>query len=267
VLLVDADPQANLTDHLGVDASATGTSLYDVLTEGAPAAEALVATATPGLWVLPSDEDLAAVEQELATEMAREMRLSRALSLLDAECASAREARPGRFDLVLIDCPPSLGLLSLNAMAAADDLLVTVQTEYFAMRGLGKINEIVALVREHVNPRLRILGVLCTLVNPVTRLAREVVEEIEGFFGPQVLRTRIRQNVRLAEAPGHQQHIFDYDPGSAGAADYAAAALEIGRRLDGVEPGTPDSAEEAPPRPDDAPAPPEVAPVEPRAEG
>ena len=221
VLLVDCDSQANLTDHLGVDAEAAGSSIYDVLTEGAPVPDAVAATSTERLFVLPADEDLAAAEQELAGEMAREFRLRRALGVLD----------PGAYDWVLIDCPPSLGLLSLNAMAAADELLITVQTEYFAMRGLGQIDQVVAMVREHVNRDLSILGILPTLVNPVTRLAREVLEEVRGHYGALVFETRIRQNVRLAEAPGHQLHIFDYDPQSAGAEDYGTLAREIEARV------------------------------------
>jgi len=132
---------------------------------------------------------------------------------------------------VLIDCPPSLGLLSLNAMTAASGVIVTMQTEYFAMRGLGQLDEIVGMVREHVNPELSILGILPTLVNPVTRLAREVLEEITAHYGELVFTTRIRQNVRLAEAPGHQMHIFGYDALSPGAADYRALAIEVEARV------------------------------------
>jgi len=221
VLLVDCDSQANLTDHLGVELGEGSASTYDVLTEGAAVSEAVVETSTAGLFVLPADEDLAAAEQELAGEMAREFRLRRALAAVD----------PSTYDWVLIDCPPSLGLLSLNAMAAANDLLITVQTEYFAMRGLGQIDQVITLVREHVNRKLGILGILPTLVSPVTRLAREVMEEIRNHYGALVFDTRIRQNIRLAEAPGHQVHIFDYDPQSAGAEDYAALGVEVEARV------------------------------------
>ncbi len=233
VLLIDTDPQANLTDHLGVDPAERGTSIYDVLTDNAPIADGIVATSTPGLYVLPADPDLAAAEQELATEIAREMRLAQALAAPDV-----RTPDGGQFDYVLIDCPPSLGLLSLNAMAASDELIVTVQTEYFAMRGLGSIDQIVEMVRKHVNPRLKIAGILPTLVNPVTRLAREVIEEIRGHYGDVMFNTRIRSNVRLAEAPGHQQHIFEYDPTSAGAEDYTALAVEYEARVAGANTDT-----------------------------
>jgi chromosome partitioning protein len=224
VLLVDADPQGNLTDHLGVDLSRIEESLYDVLLDGVPAAQAVVGTSTPGLSVLPSNPDLAAAEQELAGEMAREGRLARALEALG----------PDAYDWVLIDCPPSLGLLSLNAMTASGGVVVTVQTEYFAMRGLGQLDQIVAMVREHLNPRLVVLGILPTLVSPVTNLAREVLEEVRAHYGDRVFTTRIRQNVRLAEAPGHRLHVLAYDPLCAGAADYRALALEVEARASEV---------------------------------
>ncbi len=217
VLLIDADPQGNLTDHLGIDAAAAKATVYEVLLGDATVDEATVATPTPGLAVVPSHPDLAATEQELAGELGRELRLSRALAALGDD----------RYDWVLIDCPPSLGLLSLNAMAAAGHVLITVQTEYFAMRGLGQLDRIVQMVREHVNPRIEILGILPTLVNPVTKLAREVIQEVRSHYGDRLLRTRIRQNVRLAEAPGYQDHIFAYEPNSAGAEDYAALAAEL----------------------------------------
>lgn len=235
VLLVDADPQGNLTDHLGVDPARIEESLYDVLLEGVPARQAVVSTATAGLDVLPSHADLAAAEQELAPELGRELRLRRALLGLG----------PDAYDWVLLDCPPSLGLLSLNAMAAAGAVLITLQTEYFALRGLGQLDQIVRMVREHVNPALGLLGILPTLVNPVTNLAREVIDEVRAHYGEVVFATRIRQNVRLAEAPGHQTHIFAYDPACPGAADYRALAEEVLARAAQV----PALAPEAPPAP------------------
>lgn len=222
VLLVDADPQGNLTDHLGVETARIEESLYDVLLDGVAARQAIVPTATPGLDVLPSHADLAAAEQELAPELARETRLRRALATLGE----------GAYDWVLLDCPPSLGLLSLNAMAAAGAVLITLQTEYFALRGLGQLHQIVRMVQEHVNPGLKLLGILPTMVNPVTNLAREVIEEVRAHYGDVLFRTRIRQNVRLAEAPGHQTHIFAYDPNCPGAADYRALAGEVLARAD-----------------------------------
>ena len=217
VLLVDCDPQANLSDHVGHGPESVDQSLYDVLVDGLDPNALIRPTDTEGLDLLPAHPDLAAAEAELAGEIGRETRLRRALAQLDAE----------RFDWVLIDCPPSLGLLSLNAMVAANELILTVQTEYFAMRGLGHVDEVIGMVREHVNPELRILGILATLVNPVTRLSREVLEEIRSHYGELVFQTKIRQNIRLAEAPGHQTHIFAYQPNSAGAEDYRSLADEL----------------------------------------
>ena len=256
VLLIDADPQGNLSDHLGIDPETVSQSIYDVLTDDVPLADATVSTETTGLFVVPSHADLAAAEQELAGEIGREMRLRRAMEKVPADT----------YDWVFIDCPPSLGLLSLNAMAVATALIVTVQTEYFAMRGLGQLDQTVQLVHEHVNPNLSILGILATLVSPVTKLAKEVIQEITGHYGDLVFNTRIRQNVRLAEAPGYQNHIFAYEPLSAGAEDYAALADEVEARVDasaqGEQPVTAQGADSdaapappAPGAPNEAPAP------------
>jgi chromosome partitioning protein len=217
VLLIDMDPQGNLTDHLGIDPAEGATSSYDVLTEGASVAKAALATKTPGLFVVPAHEDLAAAETEMAAEIGREVRLKKALDALPRDA----------YDWVLIDCPPSLGILSLNAMAAAREVFITLQTEYFAMRGLGALDRIVEMVRAHVNPDLRISGILATLVNPVTNLAKEVLEEVKGHYRERMFKAHIRQNVRLAEAPGHRVHVFDYAPLSPGAEDYRALAEEV----------------------------------------
>jgi len=161
VLLVDSDAQCNLTDHLGIDPEATDATLYEVLVEGARLEDATTETTTERLFVVPSHEDLAAAETELASKIGREFKLRKAL----------REIPQDRYDWVLIDCPPSLGLLSLNAMAAANEVLITVQTEYFALRGLGQLDRVVKMVVEEVNPSLTLLGILPTLVNPVTNLS------------------------------------------------------------------------------------------------
>ncbi len=232
VLLIDSDPQCNLSDHLGVET--TGAGIYEVLTEGAAIAESVRPTSTEGLFVLPAHEDLAGAEQELATEIAREMRLKRAIEALPADT----------YEWILIDCPPSLGLLSVNAMATATEVIVTVQTEYFALRGLSQIDQVLNMVQQHINHDLRILGVLLTLVNPVTRLSREVIDEIRRHYGDAVFETRIRQNVRLAEAPSHGEHILAYDPESAGAADYRALAGEVHSRVSVEGPAAGESAKE-----------------------
>jgi chromosome partitioning protein len=219
VLLLDLDPQGNLTDHLLAEPApgVARKSVYDVLVEGAPVAEAVVPTSTPGLSVVPSHEDLAGAELDLASVIGREVILRDALASLP----------PDAYDYVLLDCPPSLGLLSLNALSAAAEVFIVLQTEFFAMRGLGYLDRTVDLVKKRINPRLEISGILPTMVDPVTRLSREVIEEVEGHYGAKVFRTRVRQSVRLAEAPGHQKHVFDYAPDSPGAEDYAALAEEV----------------------------------------
>ena len=231
VLLIDLDPQGNLTDHLGLDpegadgegvAGGSGDgearlTAYDVLMGEASLKDTVLSTGTPHLSVVPGHQDLAAIELELAGVAGRESRLKDALAKL----------KPNAYDWVLIDCPPSLGLLSLNAMAAAREVFITLQTEYFALRGLAQLDKIVSLVKEQVNPDLVISGIVATLVDPVTNLAREVLDEVKKVYGHRVFATRIRKNVRLAEAPGHQSHIFAYAPASTGAADYHALADEV----------------------------------------
>ncbi len=217
VLLVDLDPQGNLTDHLGVGSLEDEATIYDVLTAGTPLVEAAIPTATERLEVIPGDEDLAAVEVEIADRPGRETLLRRAVAA----------APKDRWDWILVDCPPSLGLLTLNAMAACREVFITLQTEYFALRGLGQLSRIVSMVQQGIHPEVRITGIVTTMVNPVTNLAREVIEEVKRHFPSRVFHTRVRQNVRLAEAPGHGQHIFEYAPGSAGAADYRALAEEV----------------------------------------
>lgn len=222
VLLIDSDPQGNLTDHLGLEPGDDHATLYDVLMEGASVATATLATDTEGLFVLPAEPDLAAAESELAAEIGREIRLRRALAGIPADT----------YDWVFIDCPPSLGLLSVNVMATATELLITLQTEYFALKGLAALDAVIAQVREHVNPKVEMLGILPTLVNPVTLLAREVIEEVKTHYGDVVLGTQIRQNVSLAEAPSRGTHIFAYKPSSPGATDYLRLADEIEGRRD-----------------------------------
>lgn len=240
VLLVDLDPQGNLTDHLGVEVPEDAGTIYDVLTNAVPLAKVALPTGTKRLEILPGDEDLAAVEVEIADRKGRETLLRRAFEDVPA----------GWWDWVLVDCPPSLGLLTLNAMAACPEVLITLQTEYFALRGLGQLTRIVGMVQESIHPALHISAIIPTLVNPVTNLAKEVIEEVREHFGDLVLETRIRQNVRLAEAPGHGQHIFQYAPQSPGATDYRALARELlARAAAGATKQAASKAQEAAPTP------------------
>ena len=219
VLLVDVDPQACLTVHFGLDPEKAEKTIYDVLCRDLPFAEAVRELEGPSLLGVPSHLDLAGAELELATTMGRERLLRDALERW------LREQKG--IDYVLFDCPPSLGLLTVNALTAADEVFVPLQTEFLALRGVGKLVSVVTLVRRRLNPSLQITGILPTLARTGTLLAREVQEEIARHFGSKVFKTKIRSNVKLAEAPSHGQSIFAYAPGSAGAEDYAGLAGEV----------------------------------------
>ncbi|MFM1903214.1 MAG: Sporulation initiation inhibitor protein Soj [Planctomycetota bacterium] len=239
VCLIDLDPQAHATLHVGVAPGGTSASAFDVLAADRSLAEATVQVSDT-LAVVPSHIDLSAVEMALAGRPGRET------ILRDRIAADGRfGGQPGggssggrRFDYVVIDCPPSLGLLSLNAMAAADEVLLPLQPHFLALHGLSKLLETIELVSEHVNPRLRLLGVVLCLYEAGTRLAVEIGRDVESFFAAsgeahpawrhgRLFATRIRRNIRLAEAPSFGQSIFDYATSSHGAEDYAALAAEV----------------------------------------
>lgn len=235
VCLVDLDPQAHATLHAGVMPGSHAVSAYDVLVAGQPLAAAMVA-AGDNLCVVPSHIDLSAVEMALAGRSGREMILRQRMEA-DPRCNPGPQAADA-FDYMVIDCPPSLGLLSLNAMAAVDEVLLPLQPHFLALHGLSKLLETIELVAEHVNPRLRLLGVVLCMYEAGTRLASEVGRDVQSFFASsaakhpawgsaQVFETRVRRNIRLAEAPSFGQSIFDYAPNSHGAADYAALAVEV----------------------------------------
>jgi len=219
VLLVDSDPQANLTVHFGIDLEDPGKTLYDVLTDDATFEQSVRATQEANIDLLPSSLDLAGAELELATAMGRERIIRDALDAYLAEHQS--------YDYVLFDCPPSLGLLTINTLCAANEIFVPLQTEFLALRGVGKLVDVVNKVRRRLNADLQITGILPTLARTGTNLAREVQEEIEKHFGEKVFKSRIRSNVRLAEAPSHGKSIFAYDPRSKGAFDYRELAIEV----------------------------------------
>ncbi len=221
VLLVDLDPQGNASTGLDVRISSDEPSTYDAIVEGLPITQAVRRTATEGLDVLPSSLELAGAEVELVQAMARERALTRAIE-------PARAA----YDIVLIDCPPSLGLLTINAFVAADQLLVPIQCEYYALEGLTQLMRTVALVEANLNPGLSIGNVVLTMFDGRTRLSQQVVDEVRDFFGPRAFATIIPRTVRLSEAPSYAQPITVFDPESRGAGAYMDLAGEFAARLE-----------------------------------
>ena len=237
VCLVDLDPQAHATLHAGVQPGLHPCSAYDVLVGGASLADARV-RAADRLHVIPSHIDLSAVEMALANRPGREGVLRQRIEADDA-CQGRGDGV--HHDAMIIDCPPSLGLLSLNAMASVDEVLLPLQPHFLALHGLSKLLETMELVADRVNPRLRLLGVVLCMYESSTRLANEVARDVEGFFaaggdrhpawaGARVFRTRIRRNIRLAEAPSFGQSIFDYAPDSHGEVLQAAVDRRDVRR-------------------------------------
>jgi chromosome partitioning protein len=220
VLLIDLDPQGNASTGLDVRIGSDEPSTYDAIVEGLPITQAVRATAIEGLSVLPSSLELAGAEVELVQAMARERALARAVE-------PARAAH----DVILIDCPPSLGLLTINAFVAADQLLVPIQCEYYALEGLTQLMRTVSLVEENLNPGLSIGSVVLTMYDARTRLAQQVVDEVRTFFQDRAYSTVIPRTVRLSEAPSYAQPITVFDPESRGAEAYLALAAEFATRL------------------------------------
>ena len=216
VLVVDLDPQGNASTGMGIDHASRTITTYQVLVGGEELKAGLVQTSIPGLWALPSTIDLAGAEIELVSQFSREARLTRALDPVRDD-----------FDVVLLDCPPSLGLLTVNALTAARELIVPIQCEYYALEGLGQLLKNVRLVQQNVNPQLRLTGIVMTMFDPRTRLSDQVVTEVRSYFGHRVYDTVIPRSVRLAEAPGYGQPITVYDPNSRGAAAYRALGKEV----------------------------------------
>ena len=216
VLLVDMDPQAHATSGIGVAKAAVGVSIYDVLINGLSPASALIPTSIKGLDLLPGSIHLAGAEVELVSLPSREYRLRDSL----------RQVR-GWYDLIIVDCPPSFGMLTINALAAADELLIPIQCEYYALEGLAQLMESVNLVRRRLNPSLRIGGVLLTMFDARTNLAEQVAAEIRRHFPSEVFETVIPRSVRLAEAPSFGQPAVTFDPTSKGAEAYVSLAREV----------------------------------------
>ncbi|MBL8724032.1 MAG: ParA family protein [Planctomycetes bacterium] len=218
VLLLDMDPQANLTVHVDKRPDLESHTLTNLLVEDAPLRDLVQATAVPNLFVVPSDTSLAGVEQVLANRIGRETILREALEAFPA----AKD-----FDFVLFDCPPSLGVLSANALVAADRVVIPMQAEYLSLQGMAKLLEVIQLVQKRLNPALQIACVLPCMVDARTNLSTEVLREIDTHFGPLLAKARIRNNVKLAEAPSFGLTIFQHAPDSNGARDYEAFAAEF----------------------------------------
>lgn len=227
VLVIDLDPQGNASTALAVDHGRDAPSVYDALIDGTALDElARPAPEADTLWVVPANVDLAGAEIELVSVVARENRLRKALAGLRGLQPDA----PERLDYVLVDCPPSLGLLTLNALVAAEEMLVPIQAEYYALEGVGQLLETVELVRAHLNPQLHISAVLMTMYDARTRLSAAVADEVRAHFGDRVLPTTVPRSVRVSEAPSFGQSVLTYDPTSPGALSYLEVARELATR-------------------------------------
>lgn len=219
VLLVDLDPQGNASSGLGVDKSAINSCIYDVLLADVPLERAIIPDIYPELDLVPATINLAGAEVELVTEMARENRLKDAIG-------SVR----GKYDYILIDCPPSLGLLTVNALVAADNLLIPIQCEFYALEGVTKLLESMKRVKSRLNPSLEIYGVLMTMYDGRTTLSKQVVDEVKSYFGKIVFDTPIPRSVKISEAPSFGIPITQYDPHGKGSIAYKELAKEVIRR-------------------------------------
>jgi chromosome partitioning protein len=225
VLVIDLDPQGNASTGLGVAPEARARTAYDVLTGGATLDDVAVATAVPGLSIVPANSDLVGVEHDLMNDPGRPFKLRDAVAAL----IGRSRARPDRatFSYILIDCPPSLNLLTLNALSAANAVIVPVQCEFFALEGISQLKDSIDQIRATLNPRLEIQGVVLTMHDARTSLSREVAENVRAFFGPKVYESVIPRNTRVAEAPSHGKPILLYDYDCAGSQAYIRLATEI----------------------------------------
>jgi chromosome partitioning protein len=237
VLVVDNDPQGNASTALGVEHRAGTPSVYEVLIEGETLASVVQqSTRVPRLWCAPATIDLSGAEIELVSVVARENRLRAALdAYLEDRVRSGQE----RIDYVFIDCPPSLGLLTVNAFVAAREVLIPIQCEYYALEGLSQLLKNVQLIKNHLNPELHVSTILLTMYDARTNLAQQVAAEVREHFPAQTLRTTVPRSVRISEAPSYGQTVMTYDPGSTGALSYLAAARELAERAVPAGGGTP----------------------------
>nr|WP_198586950.1 ParA family protein [Glycomyces xiaoerkulensis] len=220
VMVVDLDPQGNASTGLGVEHGAGLNSVYEAIVDNAPLHEvAHRVEGIPSLYCVPATIDLAGAEVELVNVVAREARLRKSIAAFE-----------GEVDYIFIDCPPSLGLLTVNALVAAEEVLIPIQCEYYALEGLGQLLRNIELVKAHLNSRLRVSTILLTMYDKRTKLADQVEQEVRGHFNEIVLDSVVPRSVRLSEAPGYGQSIMTYDPGSRGATSYFEAAEEIALR-------------------------------------
>ena len=228
VLVIDIDPQGNASTALGIEHHAEVTSIYDVLVDGVPIADVVQECPDlPGLWCAPATIDLAGAEIELVSLVARETRLQRAIAAyLDGADTHGKPVP----DYVLIDCPPSLGLLTVNAFVAAQEVFIPIQCEYYALEGLSQLLKNIELIRSHLNPTLHVSTILLTMYDGRTRLSAQVADEVRAHFPEQVLRNTVPRSVRISEAPSHGQTVMTYDPNSSGALSYLGAAAELADR-------------------------------------
>ncbi len=219
VLMLDIDPQGNATSGIGIERGQIKQCVYDAIINELPLLEIIKESSVKNLSVAPASIQLAGAEIELVPTMSRELRLKKVL-----------EDLPKIYDYIIVDCPPSLGLLTVNALTAASGVLVPIQCEYYALEGLGQLVNTVELVKKHLNPHLRLEGVAMTMYDSRTNLSQQVVEEVKKYFGELVYETIIPRNVRLSEAPSYGQSILDYDPRSKGAEVYLKLAKEVMER-------------------------------------
>jgi chromosome partitioning protein len=228
VLVIDIDPQGNASTALGIDHHAEVPSIYDVLVEGTPMADVVQQCPDiPGLWCAPATIDLAGAEIELVSLVARETRLQKAIAAYLDQAGDSERPAP---DYVLIDCPPSLGLLTVNAFVAAQEVFIPIQCEYYALEGLSQLLKNIELIRNHLNPTLHVSTILLTMYDGRTRLSAQVADEVRNHFPDQVLRNTVPRSVRISEAPSHGQTVMTYDPNSSGALSYLGAAAELADR-------------------------------------
>ena len=226
VLVIDLDPQGNASTALGIDHHAEIPSIYDVLVDGTPLADVVQECPdVDGLYCAPATIDLAGAEIELVSLVARETRLAKAVQAhLESQSDGAG------IDYVFVDCPPSLGLLTINAFVAAQEVFIPIQCEYYALEGLSQLLKNIELIKKHLNPQLHVSSILLTMFDGRTRLASQVADEVRNHFPDQTFRAAVPRSVRISEAPSHGQTVMTYDPNSSGALSYLEAAAEMAER-------------------------------------